>query len=384
MPENDGFAINISMVKMIDSHYELNLLKKMIKDSINKLNQLIQEYQNIHSDVFIYDTFADIRNKVDLHREKLIEEINKIYHEIINELKVKESKCKENANKLIRVNFENQLTNDLSAWKQTIKIPNIDEAKLNELSSKINRLYTNIQNEMKNYKNNLLLNEKIEFNKIKNKSLFGELIVMTEKDINAHLYLDINIILEKDFYDNLGNKDLFDPSKTKDSTNLLKVDKSSTMIEATRQIAEFLNQQSIDDIRIWPMVTRYNKTTRPLNNIDLKESANKTVLEMSKQASQWIILVEQSCDLSFSPSFDYNLLLDRELSHRERQKMIQIHQQQCIRELKPFNAKDDVMIFFKFYEPRTSTLRYVFRMHLPISSTLGDFLLDIDLFIFIL
>ena len=80
MPENDGFAINKSMVKMIESHYELNLLKKMIKDSINKLNQLIQEYQNIHSDVFIYDTFADIRNKVDLHREKLIEEINKIYH----------------------------------------------------------------------------------------------------------------------------------------------------------------------------------------------------------------------------------------------------------------------------------------------------------------
>lgn len=194
----------------------------------------------------------------------------------------------------------------------------------------------------------------------------------------AHLYLQLNIILEKEFYDHLGNSDLFDPSKI-EATKLLKVKKSSSILEVTKQIAELLNQQSIEDIRIWSIMSRYNNTTRPLNSIDLRESANKTVLEMSKQDSLWLIFVEQACDLSFSPTFDYNLLLNTVLAHQERQRMIQLHQQQLqeqhIQKLLPFNPKEEVMIFFKFYEPRTSTLRYVFRMHLPITSTLSEFIL---------
>jgi ubiquitin carboxyl-terminal hydrolase 7 len=38
--------------------------------------------------------------------------------------------------------------------------------------------------------------------------------LMRKKERNeAHLYLQLNIILEKEFYDHLGNTDLYDPSK---------------------------------------------------------------------------------------------------------------------------------------------------------------------------
>ena len=38
--------------------------------------------------------------------------------------------------------------------------------------------------------------------------------MMRKKERNeAHLYMQLNIILEKEFYDNLGNSDLYDPTK---------------------------------------------------------------------------------------------------------------------------------------------------------------------------
>ena len=49
--------------------------------------------------------------------------------------------------------------------------------------------------------------------------------------------------------------------------------------------------------------------------------------------------------------------------------------------LPSFNSKEDVMLFFKFYDHKTSTLRYVFRMHLPVSANLSEFIYIFLLFI---
>jgi ubiquitin carboxyl-terminal hydrolase 7 len=201
-----------------------------------------------------------------------------------------------------------------------------------------------------------------------------KLETMRKKERNeAHLYLQLNIILEKEFYDHLGMSDLFDASKI-EATKHLKVKKANTMLEVTKQLAELLNN-NVEDIRIWSIMSRYNNTTRPLNSIDLRESANKAVLDVCKQDSCWLIFVEQANDLSFSPSFDYNLLMNTQIDPQSRQEMIQ-QESKTIKlatppKLQPFNPKEEVMIFFKYYDPKTSVLRYVFRMHLPITSTLN-------------
>jgi ubiquitin carboxyl-terminal hydrolase 7 len=65
--------------------------------------------------------------------------------------------------------------------------------------------------------------------------------VLKKKERNeAHLYIQLNIILEKEFYDNLGNSDLYDTTKV-EFTKQLKVKKSSTILESTKQIGIYLN-----------------------------------------------------------------------------------------------------------------------------------------------
>ena len=64
--------------------------------------------------------------------------------------------------------------------------------------------------------------------------------VLKKKERNeAHLYIQLNIILEKEFYDNLGNSDLYDTTKV-EFTKQLKVKKSSTILELTKQIGIFI------------------------------------------------------------------------------------------------------------------------------------------------
>ena len=134
------------------------------------------------------------------------------------------------------------------------------------------------------------------------------------------------------------------------------------MLEVMKQISELLK---IEDIRIWTITNRYNNTVRPLNCIDMKENGNKAVSEISKQDSSWTIFVETCCDLSFSNTFDYLALLNTTPSN------LVDYKPPSPQKLPPFDSKTDVMIFFKFYDPKTSSLRYVFRMHLSITSTLS-------------
>lgn len=192
-------------------------------------------------------------------------------------------------------------------------------------------------------------------------------LIRKKERTEAHLFMQLNIILEKEFYDNLGNSDLYDVSKI-ESTKQLKVKKTSTMLEITKQIAEMLNL-SIEDVRIWPIMNRYNNTVRPLNCIDLRETSHKNIQEVSKQENSWLIFVETALDLSFSNTFNLSALTSQDSDEIQHQREIQLqHQKNQV--LPPYNSKEDVMLFFKFYDPKTSTLRYVFRLHLAMTSTL--------------
>ena len=105
---------------------------------------------------------------------------------------------------------------------------------------------------------------------------------------------------------------------------------------------------------------------------------------MTKSDTSWNIFVETANDLSFSKNFDYLSLLSTTATNK-----LQYPQASPTSLISPpsppplgggllsssnilpsFNSKEDVMILFKFYEPKNSTLRYVFRMHLPINLTL--------------
>ena len=99
IPE-EGFSVNRSFEIMIESFNQSQPLRKLIKIAFENLNQLINEYEKLNSDAFVYDYFSEIRNKVDLHREELVKEINERSEEIIQKLKLIEEEYKLNKSQL--------------------------------------------------------------------------------------------------------------------------------------------------------------------------------------------------------------------------------------------------------------------------------------------
>ena len=171
VPEN-GYQINKTLLKIINSGLHLNEIQRSTIESFKKLDSILNQYNSIDSETMIYDYFFNIRNKVDLHRERLIEEINERSNDIINELNMLEKECKLNAAKLNKIS--NLKSIDLSLWKSQLRMPDINLNKINNLYDNINTIIKEIQSDMENYKNDLLMDRNIEFSPLNN-NLFGKL-----------------------------------------------------------------------------------------------------------------------------------------------------------------------------------------------------------------
>jgi hypothetical protein len=174
IPEN-GFFINKTIVQLIEEYVKSNPIRKEIKQTFDQLAQLVKEYSEIDPDVYVYDYFSKIRNKVDLHREELIEQINSKSDEIIQQLKVKEEKCKLNATKLEKMSLT-KVNEEISCCKKKMRSLNINKHALNDILTKIKDFVKKIQNESSKYNQALFLNnESIEFEKYQGSSFFGQL-----------------------------------------------------------------------------------------------------------------------------------------------------------------------------------------------------------------
>ena len=129
VPE-DGFCVNKTIEKMIENFYQSDPLRKKIKESFDKLNESFRDYECIDPDVYIYDYFAEIRNKVDLHKEELVKEINERSEKIIKELTEKEQKCKSDAAKIVKIDLD---LDKLELFKQVTRRADLNLAELNKL-----------------------------------------------------------------------------------------------------------------------------------------------------------------------------------------------------------------------------------------------------------
>ena len=82
IPKN-GFIINKTIAKIINNYVNSNPLRNKIQASFEELSESIEDYVKIDPDVFVFDYFAEIRNKVDLHREELKKEVDQKSDEIL-------------------------------------------------------------------------------------------------------------------------------------------------------------------------------------------------------------------------------------------------------------------------------------------------------------
>lgn len=156
---------------------------------LQNLKETVEEYDKAslenYQEVYIYDFFAKIRNKVDLHRELIIKEINDKSDQIIEILRQQETECKNNIASLNKICFYNDnniniktLKNEkLPTFKTIIDICDaLDQREILYLMKEMDSIKESISNTIENYKNSLLMNKKIEFIQNDNfKDLLGEL-----------------------------------------------------------------------------------------------------------------------------------------------------------------------------------------------------------------
>jgi hypothetical protein len=67
-----------------------------------------------HPQVYIHDYFAEITNKIDLHRDQMIESIHKRSEEMLNKLKLIEQKCYQNEASLEKTDYKEKNKNKMN------------------------------------------------------------------------------------------------------------------------------------------------------------------------------------------------------------------------------------------------------------------------------
>jgi hypothetical protein len=105
---------------------------KKAYERVHLLKKLVTEYDTLkeHSDEYIFEHFSNQRNSIDLAREKLILEINKISDRLISEIDTQEKDCKANFLKCNLTSTGDDLASikaDLSKWEKDVNYLVVDD-----------------------------------------------------------------------------------------------------------------------------------------------------------------------------------------------------------------------------------------------------------------
>ncbi|XP_063897034.1 ubiquitin carboxyl-terminal hydrolase 7 isoform X4 [Helicoverpa armigera] len=153
----------------------------------------------------------------------------------------------------------------------------------------------------------------------------------------AHLYMNVNVVLEEAFDGHQGN-DLYDPERA--HYRVFRVRKQATVADLMEMLAENF-KYPLKQLRPWPFSARSNQTCRP-TCLDIVNDQHKTVADVSENMNPWNIFLEMlPPDSGFSA-------------------------------LPTFDKENDVVLFFKFYDPKQKRIHYCGHHYLPIASKPAD------------
>ena len=186
IPEN-GFYINKKLADFIQSKLHLTGQHKEASDMFDRLDELISRKDTIDPTEYVYDYFKNLRNRVDLHREVMINEINIKSDEFINKLKELEKEFQSNCNKMqFKSNLDELKQIKLPDIDKHLKMPQIDINLLNRLTKQIRRIEIDLISH--HYENEFIMNNRrIFFEPIDGKT-FGQLKVFEQDDLMKIAY----------------------------------------------------------------------------------------------------------------------------------------------------------------------------------------------------
>ncbi|KDR24281.1 ubiquitin carboxyl-terminal hydrolase 7 [Zootermopsis nevadensis] len=153
----------------------------------------------------------------------------------------------------------------------------------------------------------------------------------------AHLYMSVQVLLEDSFDGHQGN-DLYDPDRA--LYRVFRVRKQTTLQELLEHLADSL-KYPIEQIRPWPFSYRSNQTCRP-TLIDLETDLHKSVLDVAENQNPWNVFVEV------------------------------VPPDSGLQALPPFDKDSDVLLFFKFYDPKTKRIHYCGHHYMPVAAKVQE------------
>jgi WD40 repeat protein len=173
LPDN-GFKINKDISRSIDMEFNLNQSQKDTISKFELLKSSLSEHNSFNVGYWQNEYFNDLRNQVDIHREKLIQEIHQQSNKIITKL----YELEEEVNNLKLSKTKNdfgKIDSEIKFWEKKINL-RINEKELNELNKKFDEYIQNIKDDINKLKNESINHYCVEFKPI-DSNLFGELIV---------------------------------------------------------------------------------------------------------------------------------------------------------------------------------------------------------------
>jgi hypothetical protein len=144
---------------------------KKARELINELNELKSNYDNTKNSVedLIFEKFHEMRRKVDLIREEIIQKVNDCSDKILSDIKTYEKECKANLSELDKKLAANEaldltkIKNDLNEWDKKIRKLFYDEELCKEVQNKNSEYSEKLKNGIKQLKNEIFLGEKKKF-----------------------------------------------------------------------------------------------------------------------------------------------------------------------------------------------------------------------------
>ncbi|RWS24472.1 ubiquitin carboxyl-terminal hydrolase 7-like protein, partial [Leptotrombidium deliense] len=153
----------------------------------------------------------------------------------------------------------------------------------------------------------------------------------------AHLYMNIHAFTEDSFMGHKGN-DLYDVEKT--NYKIFKVKRNATFKETLELIAEQM-KYPVTGIRMWPIISRANETMRP-SSIDFDTEQNRPISEVCENQSAWSVFLEL------------------------------IEPDSGMKSLPVIDKENDVLLFFKVYDPKNKFISYCGHTHISTSAKTRD------------
>jgi hypothetical protein len=175
--------IKIIDINHISSGVPLNKILREMDQQLLELQTILREHEINKPDLYIYDYFADIRFKVDEHREEQKKAIDDQSDEIIDRLNSLEKECQANALKLnVGVDLQELKEKSIPDFKDSIRFPKINIEESTQMLEKLKSTISEIKSKFESYKSSLLMNKSFHFVPYLN-TFFGSLKEVHQDEI---------------------------------------------------------------------------------------------------------------------------------------------------------------------------------------------------------